>query len=187
MNAMSIDAVVNGNIEALDDGVELILALTDTQYITIVEEYASSSIGQHLRHVVDMFMAVLVGGKLNKIDYNLRRRGALIETDRKQALVELADIRQLMKSLSVEGLDDEGARIQVLTEVSSKEMKSVNVESTLVRELIFVGSHAVHHYALIGILAKLQGVPVKNGFGVAPATATYLRENNEVVESLVSP
>jgi hypothetical protein len=41
------------------------------------------------------------------------------------------------------------------------------------RELQFLASHTVHHYALIAHLARDRGVGVAPEFGVAPATLDY--------------
>ncbi len=49
------------------------------------------------------------------------------------------------------------------------------VGSTLGREISYAVMHAVHHYALIGIMCRLQGVEVPKGFGVAPSTQRYER------------
>lgn len=41
---------------------------------------------------------------------------------------------------------------------------------------MFLQSHTIHHMALIGIMARLQGVTVPTGFGVAPSTRCYWAE-----------
>ena len=45
--------------------------------------------------------------------------------------------------------------------------------STVGREIMYVVAHAVHHYALIGIMGGLMGLKMPAGFGVAPSTAKY--------------
>jgi uncharacterized damage-inducible protein DinB len=43
------------------------------------------------------------------------------------------------------------------------------------RELQFLASHTLHHYALIAALLRLQGVEPGEEFGVAPGTLEHRR------------
>lgn len=181
MNYDAMQSVLKGNIEALDQGVQLLNSLSDEQYKHIAAPYVSSSIGQHFRHVVDMFLAIVNRVEGDPIDFDERRRGAEIETRRTVALEELQEVRRWMCSI-VQRADLMVVMSECLgvkTEVTLKETESVQIESTLARELIFAGSHAVHHYALIGVIAKLQGVSLSADLGVAPATASHLRAVNQ--------
>ena len=36
--------------------------------------------------------------------------------------------------------------------------------------------HAVHHYALIGVMGGIMGLPMPPGFGVAPSTLKHQAE-----------
>ena len=45
--------------------------------------------------------------------------------------------------------------------------------SSVARELDFLQSHTIHHYAIIAMLCRLQNVVVEQGFGVAPSTLRY--------------
>lgn len=47
------------------------------------------------------------------------------------------------------------------------------VLSTLERELQFLASHTVHHYALIALTLRAQGVTVGTDFGMAPSTLRH--------------
>jgi hypothetical protein len=47
--------------------------------------------------------------------------------------------------------------------------------SSLCRELAFLGSHTVHHFALLLEHCHQQGVSVPEGFGKAPATRAHER------------
>jgi hypothetical protein len=45
--------------------------------------------------------------------------------------------------------------------------------STLGRELLFVSSHTVHHFALVAHYCKTAGVDLGADFGKAPATMAH--------------
>ena len=45
--------------------------------------------------------------------------------------------------------------------------------STVGREAMYAVAHAVHHYALIGIMAGIMNIKTPAGFGVAPSTLKH--------------
>lgn len=188
-SSLEFKHVIRGNIEAIHQGIDLISALSDEQYVHIASPYVSSSIGMHFRHVVDMYSALMTSDSCQQetdiVDYDVRRRGALIEDRRDIAIKELRSLERWIMNLSdseIASCDSDAIvkqkqqSISLKSEVTLSDSCSVIVESSLIRELIFVGSHAVHHYALISVIAKLQGVALNDSLGIAPATATFLRE-----------
>jgi len=38
---------------------------------------------------------------------------------------------------------------------------------------MYAVAHAVHHYALIGVMGGILGLPLPTGFGVAPSTIKH--------------
>lgn len=49
--------------------------------------------------------------------------------------------------------------------------------SSLARELLFLASHAVHHYAVIKMHCAAQGISLGEDFGKAPSTVRHARQN----------
>jgi hypothetical protein len=45
--------------------------------------------------------------------------------------------------------------------------------STFGRELVYCIAHAIHHYALISIMARLMEVKLPEHFGFAPSTVAH--------------
>jgi hypothetical protein len=111
----------------------------------------------------------------NLIDYDFRLRGSNIEADPQLAIEKLDNIAAWMKSLTEQELNQS---ISLSTEVSTSTKEVQIVQTSLAREIIFVSSHAVHHYAMIAQITFAQTTTANTSFGVAPATATYLREKN---------
>lgn len=178
MKKDTVRSIIIGNIEAVDQGVRIVNTLNDQQYCFNSSQYFNSSIGQHFRHIIDMFRSVTQPQEPGLIDYDVRRRGADIEKSRTLALQELGDIKIYLSTHLAnldQALGDLHQEIDLKTEVTIEETHSVILRSTLLRELVFIGSHAVHHYALISMIAKIQGVVLEEAVGVAPATATFLR------------
>ena len=45
--------------------------------------------------------------------------------------------------------------------------------TSVLRELEFLLSHTIHHYALVAVMARIQGCEPGPTFGVAPSTLKY--------------
>ena len=69
-----------------------------------MSQYVTSSIGQHFRHIVDLYLALRNAAtedvcNVTTIDYDQRRRGASIETCKVTAVDELLQVKQWLKGM----------------------------------------------------------------------------------------
>jgi len=108
-----------------------------------------------------------VAGDLN---YDHRERGTLIESDRFAGLNATRALREDYQQLSEGCLERE---LDVTCKTSYAASDSQVSPSTVGREIMYVVAHAVHHYALIGIMGGLMGLKMPVGFGVAPSTMKH--------------
>lgn len=167
--------MLTSHLEILEQGRLYLNSVTQEDYIEIISPNFISSAGSHIRHIIDHYQSIISGIETDVIDYDLRLRGSKVEEVPQLAIERLNDIEAWMKSLSSDTLN----KITSLsTEVSTKNKNVQVVQTTVARELIFAGSHAVHHYAMIAQITFAQTTTANTSFGVAPATATYLREKN---------
>lgn len=164
--------VINGSIESLEQIIDFIQELSDEIYTKIPEPLFNSSIGQHLRHILDLYMALIISNGLQNINYDVRRRGSLLETNRNEGIKELFIVRDWLKSLDVMQLN---INTNIATEVSVSTKVIAKFTSTVGREICFVTTHLTHHLALMAAIAKFLGLSVNTNLGVAPTTATFLR------------
>jgi len=183
-----LQPIITGALESLSQVHALLSDTSQDQYVHVCVPHVQSSMGSHVRHILDMFYAFELGVTQNEvIDYDLRRRGAAIETSLSDALTNINQTIDWIKNTFVPThaqIDTDTALLasvlsapaKVKTEVCLSHTVSVHVESNVGRELIFVASHAVHHFALLATIAKLQGLSLDDHFGVAPATRTFLRQ-----------
>lgn len=167
--------VIKGNLEGLKQAKEIVERLSDNAYTHVHKPYMQSSIGQHLRHIVDNYFAVIQGLEKNHIDYNWRRRGAQVEQSRITALAELEELTNWLVNLNENDIEQ---KLSLVSEVCLAETKSDFASSNLHRELIFVASHSIHHIAIISMNMRLQEIEVPEHYGLAPATATFLRQQD---------
>lgn len=159
--------LLQANREILAAAAGVLDGIDDADYTRVMPGIASGTIGAHLRHILDHYSAILDRSD-GVIDYERRRRESEMETCRQQALQE---VRRML--LGLEGVQDEHIRIR--SEASQSAQVVVNVGSTVSRELLFAGSHAIHHFAIIAVLMRAQGRDVSDDFGRAPSTLTYMR------------
>ena len=164
-------AIVAGCLESLEQGRQFLKSISDEQYCHLARPYVTSSIGEHFRHLLDVFYSIY--RRSDFIDYNLRRRGHELETSRATALTTIVELAQWLQAFTTESLD---TQVSVLAEVSLSHAQTCEMESTLGRELTFASLHATHHFAMAKVVVSLLNVKVVGRFGYAPATVTYLRE-----------
>ncbi|MDV7103320.1 DinB family protein [Vibrio sp. TH_r3] len=172
MNNQSTCPSVAGNLEAIEQSITLCDLLDSHSYTYRAAPYIQSSIGEHFRHILDMFFALAHFTQRGIIDYDLRRRGAPVESQLSVATEELKQVKTWLETLSLQQLD---TPVTMLSEATIQTQTICKVPSSLRRELLFVASHTVHHLAIIKIITKHCGIKTDEQLGYAPATATYLR------------
>ncbi len=169
--------VIHSNVEILDQLSGFIEGLDESVYVKVSKPLFESSIGQHLRHILDIFQALMKETNPTFVDYDLRRRGIPLETDPQAGLDELEEVTQWLKSLDPSTFDQP---LQISTEVSLSSEETAKLNSSLGRELCFASSHLTHHLALMVVHAKLLGMEIDSKLGVAPSTATFMREQEQI-------
>ena len=167
-----MNKIAASNLESLDQMITFIDSLSDAEYQYVPKPLFDSSIGQHLRHILDLFIA-LVNSTKEEVNYDIRRRGAPVETDKQLGLIELNDIRVWVSKASDKDIN---RNILVHTETALNNQQTDIFKSSFGRELCFASSHLVHHLAIMAAIAKMAGKEVDSKLGLAPATATYVRE-----------
>lgn len=165
---------IQDNLTALRQGIDLLSGLSADQYTRRSEACFNSSAGGHLRHVIEHYLGVLDGLGRGRIDYEARARDPWIENDPVHAVGQLKAIAERLVGLAAD------CPISVRAESESAGSESVWAESSLMRELEFLLSHTVHHYALIGVILGLAGHSLPEGFGVAPSTLRFRRKTGVV-------
>jgi len=173
--------MITSQLEIIEQAQQYLKTVSTADYTAIISPNFVSSAGSHIRHVIDHYLAIISGIPNEIIDYDVRVRGGQIESSPQLALDKLDEIVVWIKNLSE---DDLTKIVTLSTEISVIKKNIQQVKTSVLRELVFVGSHAVHHYAMIAqITFAQQDVKDKKelpqGFGLAPATVTFLRENSD--------
>ncbi|HRH50700.1 MAG TPA: hypothetical protein PLP23_18235 [Panacibacter sp.] len=147
--------------------------LTDTLQQLSAEQYKKPSkilfnatIGQHTRHIIELFMELDKGYETGTVNYEKRKRDYLIETDKDFAASLLFEIYNRLnkpdKELILESNYDEHSN------------EVIAIKSNYYREVIYNLEHTVHHMALIRVgVTEVSGIKLPEGFGVASSTMKY--------------
>lgn len=178
-----MNKIINGSIESLEQMIDFIKGLTDEAYQTAPKPLFDSSIGQHLRHILDVYMAIIKSEKFEVVNYDIRRRGLALESVRIEGLAELNIIHNWLLDLDETSLS---LPTNVQTEVSVCSEQAAQMSSSIGRELCFASSHLTHHLAIMAAIAKFLGHEVSDELGVAPTTATFLRSQQKQSDSSIS-
>ncbi len=160
--------LIKQNLLLIEQGREILQALPDGIYIRSNEETYGASLGGHFRHIIqhyEAFLRDLPGGIIN---YDRRDRTSSVETDRVDADVALRQIAGELETLSAED------REIIIIQNHNPAEPERGVRSTLSRELTFLVSHTVHHFALVAVAMHLNGRATPRYFGYAPSTIYYL-------------
>lgn len=157
------------NIYFIEQGRDLVRRLDDQLYCHSAE--GQSGVGAHLRHVIDCFRCFQQGLESGQVDYDARQRNAHIEKDRAVADRAMTEIIACLQGLAQ---GDAGRSVRVKVDTAAWDDPSLHwTVSSVGRELQFLLSHTVHHYALIGLLLRQQGFDPGTEFGVAPSTLEF--------------
>lgn len=168
---------IEGNILLLQQAADLLRRIDDQTYATAGRQEGHSPVGIHFRHVLDHYHNFFAGLPEGLIDYDARERHVPLETGRELALAAAlgyqADLTDLPRELGARPV-----RIS-LRSVADRDEEPDWSESSIGRELQFLVSHTVHHFALIRQLLARAGVETAEGFGVAPSTLAALQREAE--------
>jgi len=159
---------VISNAELIRQGVTLLGSIDRNLY---GKTGGRGSIGSHFRHCLDFFESFLAGYASGRVDYCTRERDERVARDFDVAAMRVASILARLDELHAVGAD---TPLEVRAE-DAGDTDDAWVRSTVGRELQALLSHTVHHYAILAILLRLEGIEVGATFGVAPSTLAYWR------------
>lgn len=157
-------------IETLRQGETFLAEISDTAYTHKVPVAFNASIGGHYRHCLDHFRSLLDAAQSGDLNYDHRERGTLVENDRFAALNATRELIAGWENLNLFFLS---RKLEVTCKTSYAASGSQSSPSTVGREIMYAVAHAVHHYAIIGVMGGIMGLPMPAGFGVAPSTLKH--------------
>ncbi|MFT4809636.1 MAG: hypothetical protein ACI9LX_002990 [Paraglaciecola sp.] len=164
---------LEGQLETVRQAQKFLLDLTAENYQVVIKPHFLSSAGAHMRHILDHYLALKDGLNQGLVNYNKRNRYSSVESCPQTALLQWQEIEQWLREVSQLDAD---IPLTTVCETSVNETQNTQTQSTLARELVFVSSHAVHHFSLLAVINSLLGNKHEANFGIAPTTATFIRQ-----------
>ncbi len=151
---------------------KLLETLSVEQFSLPLSSLFGSSIGQHVRHVLEFYSCLFNGIENNEICYDNRKRDLKLETEKEYALAELNSISDQLNKITKD------CSITVKSNLSNDQKNDTIVNSSIFRELIYAFDHSVHHQALIKVGLRELDCSAFNlaEFGVAPSTLKHRKE-----------
>ena len=146
----------------------IILGITSDQYTKPLDILSGSSIGMHIRHILEFYQCLLSQYPSKEINYDARVRNINIETKLTTCMQSLHELINHIENIQ------QNEDIFVFTH-QSLEGQGQFIPSNLFRELNYVIEHAIHHMAILKI-AFSHYFPVINlppHFGVAYSTIKH--------------
>jgi uncharacterized damage-inducible protein DinB len=160
-------------IETLRQGETLLAEISNEHYTRKLPAAFNASIGGHYRHCLDHFRSLLDAARSGDLNYDHRERGTLVEKDRFAALNATRELVARWENLNLFLLS---RRLNITCKTSYSTTGSQTAASSVGREVMYAVAHAVHHYALIGVMGGIMGLALPAGFGVAPSTLKHQQE-----------
>jgi hypothetical protein len=140
--------------------------LTDSEYTQPSTILFNATIGQHVRHIIELFQCLENGYDEAVVNYEKRKRDYRIETDKNFAALLL---RKIYRSL-----DKPNKRIALEAEDYNETAETVTIPSNYFREIAYNLEHSIHHMALIRVgINEVSSVILPDEFGVAYSTIKF--------------
>lgn len=160
----TLPAIVDAVLNDLDD---LLLQLPVDDYAQPLAVFSGSSMGQHVRHVLEFFQCVAAGSVTGEVDYDARQRDYQLENSPPYARLTLQRLKLALSQLDPQ----QPLWLRQRYTPDSPLMVRTNVN----RELVYNIEHAIHHMALlrIGVQLHYPGVRLPRHFGVAYSTLIH--------------
>ena len=151
------------SLDTLEQFKQVLLGLPQDCYAKSCNVLSNSSIGQHTRHIIELYLCLLQGYESADVSYDRRKRDLQIEQDLSFAITQLEFIQTQ--------LDRPNKSIKISYELAGSE---TCLDSNYFREVMYNLEHTIHHQALIKVgIEHFTTLQLPESFGVAPSTMQY--------------
>jgi len=138
------------------------------QYASSMSILFGSSIGMHVRHIIEFYQCLLQGNSSGTVNYDARKRDLRIENDVDHASEALLDCVETINEL------DGNADLLLITSVDGSETQC-HIPTNIFRELTYLIEHSIHHMAIIKMAfnENYSQIEIPENFGVAYSTIKH--------------
>ncbi len=156
----------NASIQTIAQLKTVLTEISCACYVQPCKTLSNASIGQHTRHIIELYQCLLNGYQNANVSYDERDRNINIEEKRHFAIEKLEDIQQKLEKPD---------KILNMTYILNGQ-KNI-LASNYYREVMYNLEHTIHHQALIKVgLDEVACLCIPENFGVAPSTIEYKKK-----------
>jgi len=153
-------------LKTLDNTKDFLLQLTDAELTNKTVAPYYSSVGSHVRHILDFYNCI-VNEVENGVDLSKRERNLEVELYSEVALEYLEHIKNSLQQLDY----DENRILQVSDDFGNG---IICLNYTFGALLAQANSHTIHHHAIINYILDRLGIVITNSrFGFNPTTPAF--------------
>jgi len=143
--------------------------LSQEQYIQPCQTLLNATVGQHVRHIIELFQCLENGYDEGMVNYEKRKRDAGIENSKAFAVELLSEVHSGLnrpnKTLNLEACYDEHSS------------HPITIATNFYREIAYNLEHTIHHMALIRVgINEIADINLPAEFGVATSTLKFRKE-----------
>lgn len=162
----------NTNIEIINQLIDLLNDIDSVVYRDSLRPLHYSTVGQHVRHIVEFYQCLLKGRIDELVNYDARERNIQIEVDKDFTIELLEDVKKQLNNLKTD------YPLSLRTQFGAEQ--AVDVLSSFYRELTYLIEHTIHHLAIIkiGLNEMYPEIKIPQNFGVAHSTIRFRVHTN---------
>ena len=158
--------LINSIKNTLSELSGLLNQLSNDEYFFPFPQLSNSTVGQHVRHIIELFQCLENQYENEQINYDIRKRDNNIETNVEVALNAIETI--------INSIEKPNKNLILQQEVDGD---FLFIETNYRRELLYNLEHCIHHQALIKVaLLQMSHLKFNDNFGVARSTIEYRKK-----------
>jgi hypothetical protein len=143
--------------------------LSQQEYSQPCQTLFKNTIGQHVRHIIELFQCLEEGYEAGVVNYEKRKRDTTIEHNKEFAAGLLKDIYAGLekpdKDLTLEAIYDDHST------------DPIRIHTNFHREIAYNLEHTIHHMALIRVgINEVSNIGLPEDFGVASSTVKHRKQ-----------
>jgi uncharacterized damage-inducible protein DinB len=145
---------------------QALLPISKEQYTQPSSILFGATIGQHIRHIIELFIELNSGYETGLVNYDKRKRDYIIETEKQVAINYLQEIANTLQKPN--------KALQLTSDYNEVDGNNNTITTNYFRELLYNIEHTVHHMALIRIgIFNVANIALPEHFGLAASTIKY--------------
>lgn len=143
--------------------------LSQEQYVQPCKTLFNATIGQHVRHIIELFQCLENGYGSGLVNYEKRKRDLRIESDKAFASGLLVEVHQ--------GLERSNKDLKLEACYDEHDTEPLTLDTNFYREVAYNLEHTIHHMALIRVgITEVSDIELPEEFGVASSTIKYRQQ-----------